>query len=91
MDSRQRVERILPIRVVGATRERVVHGGLDARGAVARGDVANRVRRKRTLRVGTQVGAVLLAQALSQRHAVGGNDGAALHVGAPRDGVVVVG
>ena len=87
----KRVEGALPVGVVGVPGEGVVHGGLDAGGAVLRGEVAHRVRGQRALRVGAHEGAIGLLQRLGKRHAVGREDGATLHVLALLDGVVVVG
>ncbi len=89
--ARERQDGVLPARVVLRAGERVVHGGLDARGAVLRGVVAHRVRGDVAVGVGAHVRAVVLLHGLGERHPVGGDDGPALDVAGLHDGVVVGG
>ena len=89
LDARERVHHIGKAGEVLLAAQGVVVGGLDAGGAEALGGVAHDVRRQLAGGVFALVGAVLLAHRCGEYRAVGSGDGAPLHAGLFRDGVVV--
>ena len=87
----QRVDEPVPCGKAVRTGEGAVVGRLDAGGTVTGARVAHGVGCQRSLGIATGVGAVGLAHALGQGHAVACEDAAALDVGLACDGVVVGG
>ena len=88
-DAGERVEGVLPARVILGPRERVVLRVLDAHGAVLLGVVAHHVCGEVAVGVGAGVRTIGLLDGLGERQAIRGDDRAALDEARLVDGVVV--